>query len=131
VVLPIGGPKGSGLAMMMDIFGGLLTGASFAGEVRDQYKVADRPQGVGHWFMVFKPDLFLDSVDEYRDRMDVLLQRVRESELAAGVQRIYTPGEIEEEAQKKREKQGIAFTRGEVDALHALADEWGSTERLA
>jgi LDH2 family malate/lactate/ureidoglycolate dehydrogenase len=116
--------------MMMDIFGGLLTGASFAGEVRDQYKVTDRPQGVGHWFMVFKPDLFLDSVDEYRDRMDVLLQRVRESELAAGVQRIYTPGEIEEEAQKKREKQGIAFTRGEVDALHTLADEWGSTERL-
>ena len=64
-VLPIGGPKGSGLAMMMDIFGGVLTGASLGGEVHDQYKVLDKPQGVGHWFMVFKPDMFLDSMEEY------------------------------------------------------------------
>lgn len=35
VMLPIGGPKGSGLAVMMDIFGGLLTGSSFAGDVND------------------------------------------------------------------------------------------------
>ena len=30
VVLPIGGPKGSGIAMALDIFSGLITGAGFA-----------------------------------------------------------------------------------------------------
>src|SRR5437588_571389 len=50
VVLPIGGYKGSGLSMMMDIFGGVLSGAGYAGEVADQYKVFDRPQNVGHFF---------------------------------------------------------------------------------
>ncbi|KAH8697896.1 malate dehydrogenase [Talaromyces proteolyticus] len=137
VVLPIGGPKGSGLAMMMDIFGGLLTGASFAGDVNDQYKVADQPQGVGHWFMVFRPDVFLDGGDngsegmeEYKLRMDKLFDRVRNSEKAAGVQRIYTSGEIEDEVEKNRREEGIPFTSSEIDTLNRIAEEWGSQERL-
>ncbi|KAF5855682.1 hypothetical protein ETB97_008617 [Aspergillus alliaceus] len=60
VVLPIGGPKGSGLAMMMDIFAGVMSGSAFAGGVNDQYTEMSRPQGVGHWFLVFRPDVFLD-----------------------------------------------------------------------
>src|SRR5262249_11444176 len=38
VVLPIGGYKGSGLSMLMDILGGVISGAGFAGGVADQYK---------------------------------------------------------------------------------------------
>lgn len=116
--------------MMMDIFGGLITGASFAGGVHDQYKEVDQPQGVGQWFLVFKPDLFLDSRDEYRERMDTLFSAVRSSQPAAGVDRIYTPGEIEEAERQKRERDGIPFTRAEIDALHRLAEEWGSAMRL-
>lgn len=116
--------------MMMDIFGGLITGASFAGGVRDQYKEIDKPQGVGHWFLVFKPDIFLDSDEEYRDRMDTLLEAVRSSQPAAGVERIYTPGEIEEKMQQTRERDGIPFTRGEVEMLHSMAEDLGSRIRL-
>ena len=130
VVLPIGGPKGSGLAMMMDIFGGLLTGSNFAGTVNDQYKVLDKPQGVGHWFMVFKPDMFLDSVDEYYDRMATLMKAVRENDKAAGVDRIYTPGEIEFMKEKQNREEGVAFTKGEIETLHNTAAEWGCSARL-
>src|SRR5579885_3668559 len=59
VILPVGGPKGSGIAMMMDIFGGLLTGAAFGGDVGDQFKDFDRPQNVGHFFLAMRPDLFI------------------------------------------------------------------------
>ena len=45
VVLPIGTYKGSGISMMMDIFGGVISGAAFAGNVGDQYKVYDRAAG--------------------------------------------------------------------------------------
>jgi len=55
VVLPIGGYKGSGLSMLMDIFGGVISGAGFGGGVADQYKVYDRPQDVGHFFLAMKP----------------------------------------------------------------------------
>jgi LDH2 family malate/lactate/ureidoglycolate dehydrogenase len=72
VVLPMGGPKGSGLAMMMDIFGGVMSGSAFAGDVNDQYKVMDKPQNVGHWFLVFRPEVFLDGgVAEFKQRMDL------------------------------------------------------------
>ncbi len=130
VVLPIGGPKGSGLAMLMDIFGGLLTGSSFAGDVNDQYKELNKTQGLGHWFMVFKPEMFLDSKEEYEGRMDRLLARVRGSEKAVGVERIYTPGEIEWEKGERQGKEGILFTRSEVRALHELAAEWGCDAKL-
>ena len=131
VVLPIGGPKGSGLALMMDIFGGVLSGSAFGGEVNDQYKTLDKPQGVGHWFMVFRPEACLEGgVDELRSRMDTLLDRIRESEKAAGVERIYTSGEIEAELEKKRRAEGIPFTKDEVEALHSLAKEHGVSDRL-
>ena len=54
VVLPIG-PKGSGIAMALDIFSGLITGAGFSGAVGDQLKVFDRPQNVGHFIFVLNP----------------------------------------------------------------------------
>lgn len=115
---------------MMDIFGGLLTGSSFAGGVQDQYKVLDKPQGVGHWFMVFKADMFLDSMDEYYERMATVMRTVRESEKAAGVDRIYTPGEIEFIKEKENREKGVAFTKGEVEALHQTAAEWGCDAKL-
>lgn len=131
VVLPIGGPKGSGLATMMDIFGGVLTGASFAGDVRDQFSDFEHPQGVGHWIMVFNPDIFLDSQEEYEGRMDLLVRRVRESDKAAGVERIFVPGEPEAEKERLQREGGIPFTTGEVEALHQLAQDVGSTALLA
>ncbi|KAK4505934.1 hypothetical protein PRZ48_003899 [Zasmidium cellare] len=129
-VLPIGGPKGSGLAAMMDIFGGLITGASFAGDVNDQYSDVTKPQGVGHWFMVFKPEAFLGSREEYLERMDTLMDRIRDCAPAEGVTRIYTPGEIEADRQKTREKTGIPYTPQEVEALHDFAASLECSARL-
>ncbi|KAL2867478.1 Ldh family oxidoreductase [Aspergillus lucknowensis] len=131
VVLPIGGPKGSGLAMMMDMFGGLMSGAAFAGGVNDQYKNLQEPQNVGHWFLVFRPEVFLeDGSAELKERMDVLLERIRQCDKAAGVERIYTSGEIEAEVEAKRRAEGIPYSRGEVDALNALAKQVGVDVKL-
>src|SRR2546430_6279901 len=62
-------PKGSGLAMLMDIFGGVLSGAAFAGDVTDQYKVFDRPQNVGHFFLAMRPDLFVSRSEEHTSEL--------------------------------------------------------------
>ncbi|KAE8383305.1 Malate/L-lactate dehydrogenase [Aspergillus bertholletiae] len=126
VVLPIGGPKGSGLAMMMDIFAGVMSGSAFAGGVNDQYKEMGKPQGVGHWFLVFRPDVFLDGgVQEFRERMDTLLRTVRGVKRAEGVERIYVSGEMEAEVEARRRKEGIPFTKAEINALHCLALQSG------
>lgn len=131
VVLPMGGPKGSGLAMMMDIFGGVMTGSAFAGDVNDQYKVLDRPQNVGHWFLVFRPEVFLEGgMEELRERMDTLFERVRGCKRAKGVDRIYVSGEMEAETERRRTREGVPYTQLEIDALHKLARESGADGRV-
>jgi LDH2 family malate/lactate/ureidoglycolate dehydrogenase len=123
VVLPIGGPKGSGLAMLMEIFGGVLSGAAYAGDVGDQYKAFDRPQDVGHFFLAMRPDLFVP-IDEVRARMDVLVQRVRDCPKAEGFDEILMPGEIEARTAVKRARTGIPYG-AEIEALQAEAKRAG------
>ncbi|HEX9193179.1 MAG TPA: Ldh family oxidoreductase [Burkholderiales bacterium] len=116
VVLPIGGPKGSGLSMLMDIFGGVLSGAGFAGDVTDQHKAFDRPQNVGHFFLAMKPDLFV-SKKEYRARMEMLVERVRACPKAEGFDEILLPGELEAREEEKRRRRGIPYSAAEIDPL--------------
>lgn len=121
VMLPMGGPKGSALSVMMDVFSGVLSGSAFAGHVTGPYDPS-KPADVGHFLVAIKPDLFLD-LNEFRERMDYLYQRVVGSDKAAGVDRIYFPGELEQIAQGEREKTGIPFVQAEIDALNQEAQK--------
>jgi len=125
VMLPMGGPKGSGLAIMMDVFSGVLSGSAFAGHVTGPYDPS-KQSDVGHFLVAIKPDLFM-SLDEFRGRMQYLYERVVGAEKADGVDRIYFPGELEQLQQKEREKTGIPLVQAEVDALNAEADRVGVT----
>jgi LDH2 family malate/lactate/ureidoglycolate dehydrogenase len=108
VVLPVGGYKGSGLSMLMDILGGVISGAGFAGGVADQYKVYDRPQDVGHFFLAMKPNLFI-SEDEYRARMDTLVERARACPKAEGFDEILIAGEPEARLEAEHRRTGIPY----------------------
>jgi LDH2 family malate/lactate/ureidoglycolate dehydrogenase len=124
VVLPIGSYKGSGLSMLMDIFGGVISGANFGGDVGDQYKAYDRPQDVGHFFLAMKPDLFV-ARDEYRSRMDTLIERVHAAPPAEGFSQVLVPGEPELRHEAARRRGGIPYSSGEVAGLQAEAAKAG------
>ncbi|KAF2015767.1 malate dehydrogenase [Aaosphaeria arxii CBS 175.79] len=124
VMLPMGGPKGSGLAVMMDVFSGVLSGSAFAGNVTGPYDPS-KPSNVGHFLVAIKPDLFM-SLDDFRERMQYLYDRVVGADKAAGVDRIYFPGELEQLQQQEREKTGIPLVQAEIDALNAEANKVGA-----
>ncbi|KLU82477.1 hypothetical protein MAPG_01549 [Magnaporthiopsis poae ATCC 64411] len=124
VMLPMGGPKGSALALMMDVFSGVLSGSAFAGHVTNPYDPS-RPADVGHFIMAIKPDLFM-SLDEFKGRMKYLYGRVVGCEKMAGVDRIYFPGEIEQLTMEERLKTGIPYVQAEIDALNAEAELVGA-----
>lgn len=128
VMLPMGGPKGSALAIMMDVFSGVLSGSAFAGHVTGPYDPS-KPADVGHMVVAIRPDLFI-SGDEFRERMQYLYERVVGSEKAAGFQRIYFPGEIEQLTEIEREKSGIPLVQAEIDALNAEAIKVGAKEMV-
>lgn len=123
VMLPMGGPKGSALAVMMDVFSGVLSGSAFAGGVTGPYDMS-KPGDVGHFLVAIKPDLFM-SLDEFKERMDTLYQRVVTAEKMHGVDRIYFPGEIEQIREDERLRDGIPFVQDEIDTLNAEAQRVG------
>ncbi|KAK0628767.1 Malate/L-lactate dehydrogenase [Bombardia bombarda] len=123
VMLPMGGPKGSALAIMMDVFSGVLSGSAFAGGVTGPYDMS-KPGDVGHFFIAIKPDLFM-SLDDFRDRMDVLYKNVVSSDKMHGVDRIYFPGEIEQLTEERRIEEGIPYVQDEIDVLNAEAERLG------
>ncbi len=124
VVLPIGEHKGSGLSLFMDIFGGVISGANFGGDVGDQYKTFDRAQDVGHFFLAMKPNLFVSEQD-YRARIDTLAERVRAVPKAEGFDEILLPGEPEERIEAERRRTGIPYAAAEVAALQDEARKAG------
>jgi LDH2 family malate/lactate/ureidoglycolate dehydrogenase len=126
VVLPIGGYKGSGIAMLMDILGGVISGAGFGGQVADQYKVYDRPQDVGHFFLAIRADLFIPA-DDYRNRMDTLMQRVRDCPKAEGFSEILIPGEPDARIEAERRRAGIPYSASEIAVLQEEAKRAGTS----
>ncbi len=121
ILLPLGGPKGSGLSLMMEIMAGVLTGGAFGGQVRDQYKARDLPQKVGHSFILFRPDLFMPA-DEIRARMDDLVARARACAPLDPARPILMPGEPEAATMQARLKTGIPLTEAVVtEILHEAA----------
>jgi LDH2 family malate/lactate/ureidoglycolate dehydrogenase len=124
VVLPIGGPKGSGISMLMDIMGGVISGAACAGDVGNQFLDWDRPQNVGHFFLAMKPDLFVPK-DEYLKRMDTLVQRVHAIPTVEGVDEILMPGEKERRFEATRRRTGLPYHPKEVAALQKEAASAG------
>jgi LDH2 family malate/lactate/ureidoglycolate dehydrogenase len=84
-----------------------------------------KPADVGHFLIAIKPDLFM-SLDDFKERMDYLYQRVVGSEKMHNVDRIYFPGEIEQLRQKERLRDGIPLVVAEVEALNAEAQRVGA-----
>ena len=122
ILLPLAGPKGSGLSLMMEALAGVLSGAAFGGEVKNQYIDFKTPQNVGHFFLAFRPDLFL-SREEYRTRMDELVSRAKASPLAQGFDEILMPGEHEARLAASRREHGVPITSEDFSMLAAEESE--------
>lgn len=119
LVLPVGGPKGYGLAFFVDVLSGLFTGAAYGphlGSIRNFNKV----QNVGQFFFVMRADLFED-LNTFKARIDQMIREIREIPLAEGVERIYLPGEIEFERKAERESNGIPLSVEVVNELNSVA----------
>ena len=124
VVLPLGGAKGSGLALMVDALAGVVSGAAFGGTVGNQNTDFSRTQNVGHLFMAFRPDLFLPP-DQQGARMDELVARARACPRAEGIDEILMPGEPESRAAEKARQAGLTLTNEDILELNNRARKYG------
>lgn len=126
-LLPFGGPKGYGLAILVDVLCGVMTGSDFGPDCGSLFADLDRPQNIGHFFMAISIENYM-SIDDFKERMDMMVRRIKESNKAAGVNRIYMPGEIEYEKNIELQKTGITLTEEVVNELNDLAERLGISE---
>ena len=90
VQLPIAGFRGSGLAWMVDILSGVLTGGNHAGRVKDPFDDFSGPQNIGHLFITFKSNLFQKN---YNQRIVDNIKTVKKLPKIKGVKEIMYPGQ--------------------------------------
>lgn len=124
MIQPFGGYKGYGLGFMLDVLTGVLTGGGFSDAVRGLYKGIDQPINAGHFFMAIRIESFIPLPD-FRRRMDQLIEGMRGCPTADGFDRIYTPGEIEQETEQKRRREGIPINPVLREELIGLATSLG------
>ncbi len=90
VQLPIAGFRGSGLAWMVDILSGVLTGGNHGGKVKDPFDDFSGPQNIGHLFITFKTNLF---VNNYNIRIKDNIKKIKRLPKLKGVKEIMYPGQ--------------------------------------
>ncbi len=93
MLLPAAGPKGFGLAVMIDLMCGGLAGGAIGGEVQPLYGDPAKPYGCAHLFIAIDPARF--GAAAFAARAAAFAQAIRGSKRAAGAARVYAPGDIE------------------------------------
>ena len=122
-VMPIGGPKGFGLSLLIDILSSCLSGGAFGPHVNNLYNTFDKPQDICHAFGVINISKFI-STDWFKSRIDQMIREVKQSSRAPGVDEIFIPGEIEFKMQKRRERCGIPVSANIIAELEQLGREY-------
>jgi LDH2 family malate/lactate/ureidoglycolate dehydrogenase len=123
LLVPIGGPKGFGLALVMDVLSGALSGAMFGRELAQTHQPG-RASGIGHFFMAIDVGQ-LQPIADFKARVDKMIRDIHESEPAQPGTRLYLPGEIEWRAKRERLERGVPLLASIVDDLKRLADGLG------
>ena len=90
VQLPIAGYRGSGLAWMVDILSGVLTGGNHAGKVKDPFDDFTGPQNIGHLFITFKANIFQKN---FNQRIKENIRTIKKLPKIKGVKEILYPGQ--------------------------------------
>lgn len=91
-LLPISGPKGYGLMMMVDIFSGILLGLPFGKHVSSMYADLSKGRELGHLHIVINPAFFI-GLESFKHAMSAMLNELKEVKPAKGNAEVYYPGE--------------------------------------
>jgi len=105
-VLTMAGHKGYALALLVELFSSVLSGAAIGHGIGSMYKNLDRKQDVGHFFCLFDVRAFLDYA-EYLHRIDETIDRIKASKKRPGVEEILVPGERSARKARANTLQGI------------------------
>jgi LDH2 family malate/lactate/ureidoglycolate dehydrogenase len=122
VLLPIGGYKGYGLALVVGLIAGTLNRAAMGKDVIDFNADAASPTNTGQAIVAIDPSAFGD-IGEFKKAVDTVIRDLHASERIPGVDRIRVPGERSHELAVQQRASGIAIAAALMQTLDRLAEE--------
>jgi LDH2 family malate/lactate/ureidoglycolate dehydrogenase len=120
LLMPIGGYKGTALAMIMGILSSMLSGAAYGAELGDMERGPDAGRD-GHFFLAIDVAKFED-VARFKDRIDEAIRQIHAAKPAVGVERVYAPGELEFLTAQRYKRDGIPLNAQTLADLRRTAD---------
>lgn len=123
-LLPAGGYKGYGLALVVEVLSALLSGAAFGRQLGGLFTDYERTQQMGHFFGAWDIAAFT-SVDAFRTCVDALMDEIKATPLAAGFDKILMPGEPEQRKAAEYRVEGIPLAEDVLASFQTLAARLG------
>jgi len=124
-LLPLGGTdemrgyKGYGLALLVDILSGILSGAAYGRNIGSPGSVEGAPVNIGHFFMAIRVNAFRP-IEQFKADMDLLIQQLKTAPKTVGHDRIFVHGEKEFERMKAYRRDGIPII---APVFHGLCQD--------
>ncbi len=128
-LLPIGGPKGYGLSLVIGLLAGSLNGAAFGEDVVDFNADFKTVTNTGQFIFAINIAAFGD-VEAFKRRVDAAIRAIKASPTLPGFDEVLLPGEQSRRKRQDYEANGIPMPDALYDALAKLADDL-SVEGLA
>lgn len=138
ILLPIGGPKGSGLALMFECLSGIMSGNPLLEPALVNADTGKRPPGKSvHWRASAKKHRhnqnsvvaainigMFTEVESYKNHIDTLIDCLKDLPKADGVDEIFVPGELEDKCCDERTQYGIPLPAGTMRNLRKVAERF-------
>ena len=129
-LMPVGGHKGYGMALVHEMLTALLTGGKWTSVIKSLYEEDESGiQGTCHSFVAIDPDCFVGR-DEFKREMDRYITNIKQSAKARNCAEILIPGEPELRTENERLKSGIPIAPATTSELVALGKSLGISVSL-
>ncbi len=123
-VLPLGGAKGSALALAVEILTGILSGAAFGPHVKNLYHGAETEgANVGHFFILLDIEKFMN-LSTFFTSLEHLLIEMKEIPKVPGTDEIRYPGERRKRDRERRQVEGIELASSVESELTCIGDDY-------
>ncbi|MDM5154551.1 ureidoglycolate dehydrogenase [Bacillus sp. DX1.1] len=115
-LLPVAGPKGYGLMMMVDVLSGILLGLPFGKHVSSMYTDLSKGRNLGQLHIVINPSYFT-SLDTFKENIEKMTQELHDIKPAPNFKQVLYPGELGEVVAADYKENGIPIVKEIYDYL--------------
>lgn len=124
VVLPVGGPKGYGLGLVVDVLSGVLSGGNYGSRITHPLLDFDHIPNLGNFILVLNIEKVM-YLSLFKERLERLIEDIKSGKKLPGVTDIYIPGELEYRMSQRGLKEGIPVNKENYKELKTMACEFG------